>query len=84
MATITVHTIDNLLAKHGTRFFDKDLNPIEPQKGMWFAEFEAEFFQPDDEEVLAGELVCYVGDGRVMGENDDDERRPYGMLVKQG
>ena len=46
---------------HGTIFFDIDLQPVVPQPGQWFCEFDDQYL-PEDSETLRDEaIVEYLG-----------------------
>ena len=41
---------------HGTIFFDIDLQPVVPQPGQWFCEFDDQYL-PEDSETLRDEAI---------------------------
>ena len=63
--------------QHETIFFDASLNPVSPQDGQWFCEFDV----GNGDGLRDEALVEYVGSGRVMPEGDDEDRYPRGVIL---
>ncbi len=76
-------TIKAALAAHGTVFFDRDLKPVTPVEGQWFCEFDlGHTFRDGEHEVPHGEaIVEYVGEGRVVPDGYDCDRRTHGDIL---
>lgn len=93
-------TPDNIRAavvRHETIFFDADLQPIVPQPGQWFCEYDIELAEEGNEILRDGAIVEFVetevasySDGEqivrhwVTNEYSDDWREPRGWaLIRQ-
>ena len=93
-------TPDNIRAavvRHETIFFDADLQPIVPQPGQWFCEYDIDFSWEGNEILREGSLVEFVATGVVRysdgeqlirhwvaTEYSDDCREPRGeALIRQ-
>ncbi len=91
---ITPERIHEAMQKHGTIFFDHALNPVQPEEGQWFCEYEIFLGFGGEELVREGAIVEYLGvsltyvlDGdrfverpshRVQTEYSDTDREPVG------
>jgi hypothetical protein len=81
---LTPERIDAATRVHNTVFFDKDLNPVQPQEGQWFCEFEVVIPEEGDNFVRDQSLVEYVGGGEVAAEDDEFSREPhFDILILQ-
>lgn len=95
MSFFTLVQAREAVARHGTVFFDGDLNPVTPEPGDWFCEFEVDY--APDREVRDGDLVRYEGKGErstldgdtwvtvmrdmVWPEGADECREPGGLVL---
>lgn len=94
---LTLENAQAAVAKHGTVFFDTDLNPVIPQVGEYFCEFDAAFGAEDDLYLRAELLVRYVGvttrliagtagvtekpSHLVVEDGNERDREPYGIIL---
>ena len=94
---LTPENIRAAVVRHETIFFDADLQPIRPQPGQWFCEYDIELAEDGDEILRDGALVEFVdtelarySDGQalirhwVTTEYSDNWREPRGeALIRQ-
>lgn len=67
------------VASAGTVFFDGQLNPVVPEVGQWFCEFDDEFDAGESGTLRDGALVEYLGPDHGVTWNDKaKEFLPYG------
>lgn len=94
---LTLENAHAAVAKHGTVFFDAELNPVIPQVGEYFCEFDAAFSAEDDLYLRAELLVQYVGHTTrlvvggaevteqpshlVVEDGNERDREPYGIIL---
>lgn len=65
--------------KHGTVFFDMNLNPVVPDVGQWFCEYDDEWDLGESNFVRDGAIVEYLGpDDHVAWNSEAQEFTPYG------
>lgn len=73
------NTVVKAVEKHGTVFFDMNLNPVEPQVGQWFCEYDDEWDLGESNFVRDGALVEYLcPDDHVTWSDEAKEFVPYG------
>lgn len=53
----TPDRVNAAVKEHGTKFFDKDLNPVVPQHGDWFCEFDLTYFMGKDGHMIFDRAV---------------------------
>lgn len=60
----TPDRVNAAIKAHGTKFFDKDLNPVVPQPGDWFCEFDLTYRMGKDgmifDRAVDGAFVEYI------------------------
>jgi len=94
---LTYERIRAATEQHGTVFFDADLNPVQPEPGQWFCEFdcdvdyEGEWFVRDeafvryegldDRHTLDGDKWVTVQKPVVWPEGADECREPAGYIL---
>lgn len=63
LETDVINTMQALdaVARHDTRFFDMQLNPIVPQPGQWFCEYDDEYDEGQSGVLRDEAMVEYVG-----------------------
>jgi hypothetical protein len=67
------------VASARTVFFDGQLNPVAPEVGQWFCEFDDEFDDGEYGTLRDGDLVEYLGPDDSATWNDEaKEFLPYG------
>lgn len=59
-------------AEYNTNVFTSELKPIEPKDGQWFCEFDLSFAS---DELVAGQLVEYIGDDLYCVDGDPETAR---------
>jgi hypothetical protein len=71
--------VEAAIAKHGTVFFDADLNPVVPQVGQWFCEYVLVIPEKGDNYIQDDALVEYAGpDDSVVWDDSFHAFLPYG------
>lgn len=91
---LTIEAAKAAIEQHKTVFFDRNLNPVMPQQGQWFCEFDDE---NGDANLIGGALVEYMGlstkallegdtfvehpSHRVAGDYLDGDREPRGLIL---
>lgn len=72
------------IAQHGTIFFDAELNPVTPQAGQWFCEYELIIPEEGDDYLSDQALVEYVGpDDTVVWCDKANAFVPYGDPIRR-
>lgn len=74
----TMQALDAVM-RHDTRFFDMELNPVVPQPGQWFCEYDDEYDYGKSGVLRDGSMVEYVGPDEGAAWCDVEQRfRPWG------
>jgi hypothetical protein len=72
--------VDAAIRAHGTIFFDSNLNPVEPQVGEWFCEYERVIPEEADAFIRDESLVEYCGAAEVGGWDGSPVRTVHRVL----
>lgn len=89
---LTLENALNAASRHGTVFFDADLNPVVPQEGQWFCEFDEHDGRLRDEalvEYLGVVAKAVLVNGKfeecpahsVIPEYAESDREPRGIVL---
>lgn len=89
---LTLQNAELAVATHGTVFFDAELNPVVPEIGQWFCEFDEYGGKLRDEalvEYLGLDTCAVLVDGQiverpvnwVITEYSEAGRAPHGIVL---
>lgn len=67
MSQFTPSQVDAAIKFHGTIFFDRNLNPVLPQVGQWFCEYEQVTPEEGEPFIRDEALVEYCGPSEAGG-----------------
>lgn len=70
--------VDAAIKAHGTIFFDGELNPVVPEPGQWFCEFDLIIPEEGDNFIRDESLVEYLGPCDSVVLDDSGKPVPYG------
>jgi hypothetical protein len=81
---LTPDQVHAAVKTHGTIFFDAQLNPVTPQIGQWFCEYELVIPEEGDDFLRDDALVEYTGpDDRVVWCDKAGAFVPYGDPIRR-
>lgn len=81
---LNTNTVVNAVERHRTLFFDASLNPVTPQPGQWFCEYDDDFDLGESNFCRDEALVEYVGpDESVCWSNEVNDFVPHGDPINR-